>query len=270
MRFDPIYSLTRRADKIVKTKLLALVVVGAGVISTATLLRSNLEAPLGKAVPAQSPSPTIIEGNTKVSATDGSASAAAEDFDSPETEIVMGLQVLKDRNCTVTRHYIDLGNGMVTEAYSCVPDEKTPNPYELLSDDELAVLAYSDPQAASMLGKRMVESDPARSRELLIRAVALEPTNLEPVMWLAAVAYSLRGHSKAAKDATANAYVITLTARALGSDSDVGPIIEDLRDAGLTDEGFAALDEAVKDDLSAIRKIQLEVFGKSAIGEELL
>ncbi len=121
----------------------------------------------------------------------------------PETEIVMGIEVRKDRECAVQRHYVDLGNGTVTDAYSCVPNESVSHDYDRYSDEELRVLSYSDARAASILGKRLVEVDLAESRRLLLRAVALKPANLDPVMWLAAQAYSLRGRDPASQNARA-------------------------------------------------------------------
>lgn len=195
---------------------------------------------------------------------------ANQSSSSPDAEIVMGIPVRKDRNCDVTRHYVDLGNGLVTEAYSCNPREASADNYELLGNDELAVLAYNDARAASVLGKRLVESNPEKSRAWLLRAAALEPDNVEPLMWLASQAYSLRGESNAALVATANAYVITKTSRALGSDADLDWIVNDLRDAGLDDADIGYLDEAARRDLQAIRTIQLAVFGHTTIGEEML
>lgn len=188
----------------------------------------------------------------------------------PATEIVMGIPVRKDRNCDVTRHYVELGNGLVTEAYSCNPRDTSTDDYELLGNDALAVLAYNDAKAARVLGKRLVELNPEQSRAWLLRAAALEPDNVEPLMWLASQAYSLRGASNAALVATANAYVITKTSRALGSDADLDWIIDDLLAAGLDDADIEFLDEAARRDLQAIRTIQLEVFGHTTIGEELL
>ena len=241
----------------------------AGVVSVAVFLRGTSEPqpPLTPPVSQQAESHGPVVAGPQANATPTSQPAMTE---SPETEMVMGIPVLKDRNCTVTRHYVDLGNGMVTEAYSCEPHDKAPDPYEHYSNDELAVLAYSDARAASTLGKRLVEADPKHSREMLIRAAALEPGNVEPIMWLASQAYSLRGNSDAARVAMANAYVITNTARALGSSADIDWIVEDLRSAGFSDEGFAALDRFVKDDLRTIRAIQLDVFGQSSIEEESL
>ena len=76
--------------------------------------------------------------------------------------------------------------------------------------------------------------------------------------------------SNAALVATANAYVITKTSRALGSDADLDWIVDDLRAAGLDNEDIEYLDEATRRDLQAIRSIQLEVLGHTTIGEELL
>lgn len=248
---------------------LAIALALAGVVSVATFLRDTGEPQLAPTTPAppQTEAPRLVVQPSQANPTE---TPPEETTGSPETEIVMGIPVLRDRNCTVTRHYVDLGNGLVTEAYSCEPHDKAPDEYEHYSDDELAVLAYSDAKAASTLGKRLVGADPGRSREMLIRAAALEPGNVEPIMWLASQVYSLRGDSHAARIAAANAYVITNTARALGSGADIDWIIEDLRNAGLNDEGFAALDRLVEEDLRTIRAIQLDVFGQSSIEEDLL
>ncbi len=188
----------------------------------------------------------------------------------PETETVMGISVLKERNCTVTRHYVDLGNGTVTEAYSCVRNEEPATEYSDYSNAELAVMAYGDAKAASVLGKRLVESEPDRSRALLLRAAALEPGNVEPLAWLASQSYSLRGETDAALNAAANAYIITQTARALGSNADLDWIVEDLRKAGFEEHDITALDDFAKKDLDRVRSIQLDVFGETSIGEEAL
>ena len=196
--------------------------------------------------------------------------AASAETAGPETEIVMGVPVLRERDCTVTRHYVDLGNGTVTEAYSCVRNEEPDDDYETYSDAELAVMAYSDAKAASVLGKRLVEVEPDRSRALLLRAAALEPGNVEPLAWLASQSYSLRGETDAARSATANAYIITQTARALGSDADLDWIVEDLRKAGFQEDDITALDDFAKKDLDRVRSIQLDVYGETSIGEETL
>ncbi len=188
----------------------------------------------------------------------------------PATEMVMGIEVRKDRHCSVQRHYIDLGNGTVTDAYSCVPNETAVGEYDHYSDDELRVLSYNDARAASVLGKRLVDVDLAESRRLLLRAVALKPANLDPVMWLAAQAYSLRGESPAARNARANTYVLTRTAQAMGSAVDVQWILEDLDGAGFGEKEIALLEEGVRENLRRISEIQLEIYGENIVDEVLL
>ena len=197
------------------------------------------------------------------------AAPRASGIEDTATETVMGITVRKDRNCTVTRHYLDLGNGMVSEAFSCVAPEGAPGEYAHYDNETLAALAYSESGAAGALGKRLVEADPERARTLILRALALEPRNVEPAMWLASQAYSLRGGSVAARRAVANHYVITRVVRELGAEVGLDWIVDDLREAGFDDAAIAGLDARVEDDLHDIREIQLEVFGESTIAGEL-
>lgn len=187
--------------------------------------------------------------------------------DDEGTEIVLGLEVRKDRNCTVERHYVDLGNGTVTEAYRCVPVSPATDDYDHYSEEELRVLSYDDSRAASVLGKRLVNVDPRQAEALLLRAVALQPGNLGPVMWLAAQAHSLRGESQAAQTARAYTYVLTRTAQALGSDQDITWVLRDLQRAGFSLEDVARLEKEVRANLGRIRDIQLEVSGETTIDE---
>ena len=181
--------------------------------------------------------------------------------------MVLGLEVRKDRNCVVERHYVDLGNGAVTEAYRCVPVLPLTDDYDHYDNEQLRVLAYSDAKAASVLGKRLVEVDPRRAEALLLRAVALQPGNLDPVMWLAAQAHSLRGTSVEAQKARAYTYVLTRTAQELGSAADIGWVLEDLQRAGFGPDDVARLDRQVRANLRRIRDIQLEVFGEATVDE---
>ena len=188
----------------------------------------------------------------------------------PESEMVMGIRVRKDRGCAVSRHYIDLGNGTVTEAYSCVREEIVAGDHDQYGNAVLETLAYSEAWAASALGKRLVQKDPARARTLILRALALEPQNMEPAAWLASQAYSLRGGSVEARAATAESYVLTRVMRELGADVRVEWIIDDLRNGGLDGAAIAALDGRVANDLRSIRNVQLEVIGTTTIREDLL
>ncbi len=240
-----------------KLTLLLLGVIAACAVAVRLLLPEAGNAP----TPAV-PEPVATESGGELAPVPEPAAS-----DDPETEIVLGLEVRKDRNCTVERHYVDLGNGTVTEAYRCVPVSPLTDEYDHYSNEQLRVLSYSDAKAASVLGKRLVELSPRRAEALLLRAVALQPDNLDPVMWLVAQAHSLRGESQAAQTARAYTYVLTRTAQALGSDADVGWILADLQLAGFSPEDVARLEGEVRKNLRRIRDIQLEVFGETTIDE---
>jgi hypothetical protein len=184
------------------------------------------------------------------------------------TERVMGLNVRTDRRCTVTRHYLDRGDGTVSEAYSCDTPEPVAGEYEHFDNGTLEQLAYSDARAAGALGKRLLATDPTKARALILRALALQPQDIEPVMWLVSQAYSLRGSSAAARNATANAYVLTRLVRELGTPVALTWIVEDLRRSGFDDVALANLDAGVAAELRRIEDIRREVFGESTIRED--
>ncbi len=255
-----------------KTKLTILLI--ASVAASLVVMRSQGPgtAPTQKAPPAEAPvaSPVAVANQNGPIAGSVAGPDTIAETGKPETEIVMGIEVRKDRGCSVQRHYVDLGNGTVTDAYSCVPKQKVTDAYEHYSDDELRVLAYNDARAASVLGKRLIEVDLDESRRLLLRAVALKPAKLDPVMWLAAHAYSLRGTSLAAQNARANTYVLTRTAQAMGSGASIEWVLADLERAGFSEQDLAELEEQVRNNLRRIREIQLEVYGESVVDEVLL
>ena len=186
-----------------------------------------------------------------------------------DTDTVMGIQVRGDRNCTVTRHYLGLGDGTVSEAFSCDRPERPSRAYDAYDSRTLQHLAYGDAGAASTLGKRLVETDPARARALILRALALQPQDIEPAMWLASQAYSLRGSTAAALRATANSYILTRIVQELGGEVAVTWIVEDLRESGFDDADLTRLDARVARDLRHIGDIQLEVLGERTIREDL-
>jgi len=87
-----------------------------------------------------------------------------------DTEIVLGMPVLKDRNCRVELKDYVTTYGEMFSAYSCTPN--TPTSAHIYADYDnvtLANMAYSDADAAALLGRRYVGKDTGKSYELLIR-----------------------------------------------------------------------------------------------------
>ncbi|MDJ0918563.1 MAG: hypothetical protein QNJ05_12415 [Woeseiaceae bacterium] len=193
---------------------------------------------------------------------------AAVDDDS-ETEIVMGLRVRKDRNCTVRQHMVDLGNGLVTDAYSCDPPD-IEEPFAGHSDADLWVLSYSDAAAAEALGKRLLfQQQEGAANELMLRAVALQPDNVQPLLYLMSQTGSLRGDAPGARSAVGKAYIITRTAGHFDPSVTTRWLQEDLVDYRFMPEDIERLDKIVDGNLERMRKVQIEVFGESRIGEAL-
>jgi len=182
-----------------------------------------------------------------------------------ETEVVHGIKVRKDRNCTVEQRYIDIGDGNVIEAYSCTPNQPPePGDYDHYDDATLTTMAYSDPVAAEVLGKRLADSDPVSARILLIRSVALRPQNTDPIQWLASAYYGLVAENgePALREMSEN-YLLQRIAEELGTSGATDAIRLHLTRAGFREKDFLEMEEAVRVDLNEIRAIQVEVTGSS-------
>ena len=185
------------------------------------------------------------------------------------TEIVHGLRVRKDRNCTVELNYVDTGDGNPIEAYSCTPTQPAePDELDQYNNETLAGMSYSDASAAAALGKRLAESDLESARELLIRSAALRPENPQPMLWLASAYYGLVAvNGEPAIDEMMENYVLARLAEELGTSGAANSIQDQLVGAGFHDKDFLQLEDVVKAELITIREIQLEVTGSSELPE---
>jgi len=186
-----------------------------------------------------------------------------------ETEFVYGIEVRKNRNCTVEQHYIDIGDGKVVEAYSCKPNHPpAPGVYDEYNNETLAGMSYSDPVAAEVLGKRLADYDLERARDLMLRSVALRPENTIPIRWLASANYGLIGvNGEPAIGEMSENYLLARVAEEMGTPGAAIGIREQLIKAGFQDRDFEDLEMEVKVDLYRIQEIQLEVTGQSDLAE---
>jgi len=186
-----------------------------------------------------------------------------------ETEIVHGIRVRKDRNCTVELHYVHLGDGKVVETYSCESNlPPKPQVYDEYDDETLAGMAYSDPVAAEVLGKRLADYELERARRLMLRSVALRPENTHPILWLASANYGLIDvNGQPALGEMAENYLLARLAEEMGTPGAATSIHALLIKAGFKDKDFQDLELEVEVDLDQIREIQLEVSGQSDLPE---
>ena len=181
-----------------------------------------------------------------------------------DNETVLAVRARKDRNCNLElRDYVSPGGEMFS-AYTCTPIERpAPHPYEHYTNDSLETLAYSDAQAAALLGKRLAGDDHDRSYEMLIRATALDG-NADHLAWLGDVSFgTYRIDGQLQVDAVKRRYELAALAAQLGEDPEFSLFLRDeLLAAGVSDEQVGQLDAQGQALRERIRDIQVTVYGE--------
>ena len=189
--------------------------------------------------------------------------------DSEHTEIVLGLRVRKDRDCTVELKDYVTPAGEMFSAYSCTPHApRALHPLSYYTDDTLGTMAYSDAKAAEVLGKRLIGADTPRAYELLIRAAALDGGNTEHLTWLAEQAFGTVAVSgKPQFSNLERQYELAALAVRLGAPPNKSSYLKnELLRYGADTERLDALDERAEELLRTMRDIQRTVFGEVTIG----
>ena len=184
------------------------------------------------------------------------------------SEIVLGVRVRKDRNCKVELNdYVTTG-GEVFSAYRCTPrTPRPPHPYAHYDNGSLEVLAYADPEAAALLGKRLAGDDRDTSYAMLLRAAALDG-DVSHLAWLADQAYStVRFNGALQVDNIKRRYELAALASRLGGDPSAPQFLRDLLvDAGINAHGLRRLDDRVEQLLESMHNIQRAVYGEIRYG----
>ena len=221
----------------------------------------SLEPPVANALPAQPAGVPPQESPTMPVSDPGDAAVG------PDTETIMGFAVRTDRDCTVERVTITRPDGTHVDAVRCVGDVE-PGQYDHYTDEELVVLAYDTADAAFALGRRLYGRNPELAKRYVLRAVALDPGNIGPISWLAALS-SERGTSARARRAIAEQYELTRILEQFNPQESTAWLVDDVRDAGITAEQLRALDERARANVEYMRGVQIEVFGSPTIGEDV-
>ena len=186
-----------------------------------------------------------------------------------DTEIVLGIPVLKDRNCRVELKDYVTTYGEMFSAYSCTPN--TPASAHIYADYDnvtLANMAYSDADAAALLGRRYVGKDTGKSYELLIRASALEGGNVEHLAWLAEQAFGvIEIDGEPQLKNLQHQYELAALASRLGDGPGKAEYLKDkLFRSGIDEARLNALNLRVDELLKSMRNIQRTVLGEVTIG----
>jgi hypothetical protein len=211
---------------------------------------------------------------------DASAAAGRAVVSGPETPVTAAVEsggtgtVVDGRDaadgCELTTHYLPVGDGTTAEVYTCEGGRAAePHPYESYSNAALESLAYSDAQAAEVLGMRLRESDERAAMSLVFRSAALSGGDAEPI-----VKYSNAYPRPTAVDGVPDRrtvhvkYVLSAVTQLLGDDRHSLPYYTaTIRDHSADpDREIAMLDERARQIVEEMRQIELDVTGSSATG----
>lgn len=220
----------------------------------------------GRPVPEPQAQPRITPGAESGWVAD-EQEEAAEQFDDG-TEMVLGIRVRKDRKCTVELKDYVTPDGEMFQAYSCTPNNPAPpHPYADYDNATLEAMAYSDAEAAALLGQRLIGLDNDKSYQMLVRATALDG-DVTHLHWLADQAFSLvKINDEVQVDNLKRRYELTaLAARLGGNPSNPYYWKNELVKAGVAEADIAVLDSQVERLLRKVQDIQLNVFGEVRFG----
>ena len=186
----------------------------------------------------------------------------------PDTGAVPGLPVRRDRNCELELRNFVTPSGEMFSAYRCTPQAPyEPHPYAHYDNLSLELIAYADAEAAALLGRRLVGSNPGKAYEMLLRATALSG-DVGHLAWLADQAFStvrIDGELQIAN--VKRRYELAALAAQLGGDPAAARYFRDeLIGAGLGMDGLAPLDERVDELLQSVRDVQRSVYGEVRYG----
>jgi len=243
--------------------------------TTIAILLCGLTACLGYAFFAYSPSEQpLSQSGTRHSGitqppTADSPHARVAGTVSDGTETVLGVRVRENRRCTVELRDYVTPDGEMFSAYSCTPQRPAdPHPYAHYDDDTLAVMAYADAEAATLLGKRLIGRNTPRAFDLLIRASALDGGNVEPIAWLSDQAFGLLDVNGIPQISNIERqYELAALAARLG-DATQEPVLfrDQLVRIGVDTDRLNLLDAEVDALLQSMRDIQRTVLGEVTIG----
>jgi hypothetical protein len=185
-----------------------------------------------------------------------------------DVDIVLGGS-WRNADCTyVTVQVVRPSTGELVDAVECQRSSPKPtHEYETWSDEALEALAYSDPIACLVLGRRVAQSLPMKSWNLMVRSSALLGGDSRPIKWLATNSFNqVKENGEIATGAIQRRYVLDRLAERLEGSSDPSFDFREyyLRNS-LDDTHFERLDRRVDTLLYDMKVIEEETTGKSTI-----
>lgn len=188
----------------------------------------------------------------------------------PDDDIAIALGgSWENYDCTlVTKKVVRASTGETVDALACERAAPKPvHPYESYSDEALESLAYSDPIAAIILGRRVAFAHPDEAWEHMIRSSAMLGGDSRPIRWLATRSFNrVSTNGEIAVDDMQIRYVLDAVTRRLDNNPDQPSTFRDdyLRST-LSDTEMARLNRMVEDLIRKMQIIEEETNGNSTI-----
>jgi hypothetical protein len=215
---------------------------------------------------SDSPAP---QSDARLAGSDSSPQPSNPDL-APDDEVDIALGgSWRNSDCTfVPVQVVKASTNELVEAMDCRRSSPRPtHAYEEYSNDALEALAWSDPIACLVLGRRLAVADPETSWDLMIRSSALLGGDPRPIRWLATHSFNqVTDNGEMATETIQLRYVLDAVTRRLEKRPDPSFDFREyhLRDA-LSDAEFAQLDRMVDSVLHRMKVIEAETTGSSTI-----
>lgn len=186
-----------------------------------------------------------------------------------EVDIALGGS-WRSSDCTpVTVQVVKVPSGEMVEALDCQRTSPKPvHAYEAYEDEALKSLAYSDPIAALVLGRRLAATEPEKTWDLMIRSSALLGGDSRPIKWLATNSFNqVTRAGEMATETMQLRYVLDSLARRLeNSVAQSFDFREHYLRSSLSDTDYERMDHMVDALLDSMKAIEEEATGASTIG----
>lgn len=203
-------------------------------------------------------------------------SPSVEPFED-EMETVLGIEVRKDRDCTVYALQITDEDGNSSTAHECISDQEPElHRYTALEIDELRDLAYADAEAAEILAIKLIESgEEEAGLEYVYRSIALESGQSFSAIKRAHNTFYSTVVGAEAPDwepkpnfhAMQQAYVFAAVREALTGVNETASPRMNLEEHGFTD--FQSLDAKARKALETMAQVEIDVVGANTIREKI-
>ena len=172
-------------------------------------------------------------------------------------------------DCVQVAHHWVTDDGTAIFPYRCADAADQPHPYEAYSDDTLEVMAYSDAEAARLLGLRIYADDPQEAFQWTLRSAALTNSSVPLQNFANAFAPPLRIGDQAILKNYRESFIIAVVADAVGPDTENVARMEPLMREVFPnpDEIMERLRPIAIAHIERMRDIQRDVTGTVSIAE---